>query len=289
MRIAIASCERPPVPDVDARRQIPQLAAAGHDAEPVAWTDAGARWGDYDLVWISSTWDYHERPEEFREWLRRTQAATRLENPAELVEWNMDKRYLRELEREGVRVVPTLWAAPDAAERVAAEATGAGWERVVVKPSVDLGAENLKVVSPDQVERAVAAIEGTSLVQPYLRSLEREGELSLVFFAGEFAYAVHKQPAAGDFRVQEHYGARHREVEADADAQALAERTLASLRSMRALERDPLFARVDLVRDDGGEPCLIALELIEPNLFLGVAGDDALAERFASLLTAEDL
>lgn len=240
-------------------------------------------WSRYDAAWISSTWDYHERPQEFREWLHRAGEATRLENPADLVEWNLDKRYLRELERAGVRMVPTVWAGPGSAPEAAAEAADAGWERVVVKPAIDLGAMNLKVVGPAGVEEAVAGIAGASLVQPYLPSLEREGELSLVYFRGELAHAVHKQPAAGDFRVQEQYGGRYEAAAPGEDSIAVGAETLAALTAARPLERNPLYARVDLVRDEHGEPCVIEVELIEPNLFLDVVGDRA-ADRFAALL-----
>jgi hypothetical protein len=267
---------------------LPALERAGHHGELASWSDPAVDWTGFDAIWISSTWDYHERPGEFRAWLGRAQQATRLENPAQLVEWNLDKRYLRELEDAGVRVIPTVWAEPDGAGPAAAEATEAGWERTVVKPAIDLGAANLKVVEPAGVEEAVAAIDGASLVQPYLGSLEREGELSLVYFRGELAHAVHKQPAAGDFRVQQQYGGRYSPVEPDEDSIAVGDDTLAALRMVLGAERDPLYARVDVVRDDHGEPCVIELELIEPNLFLDVVGDGA-AARFAALLTEQDL
>ncbi|MGZ5315061.1 MAG: ATP-grasp domain-containing protein [Solirubrobacterales bacterium] len=241
-------------------------------------------WSRYDAAWISSTWDYHERPREFREWLGRTGAATRLENPAPLVEWNLDKRYLRELEHAGVRVIPTVWAEPERVSEAAAEAVNAGWERVVVKPAIDLGAMNLKVVDPAGVGEAVAEIAGASLVQPYLDSLEREGELSLVYFRGALAHAVHKQPAAGDFRVQKVHGGRYEAVDADEDSIGVGEDAFARLRQVMPLDSDPLYARVDLVRDEHGEPCVIEVELIEPSLFLELIGDDA-ADRFAALLT----
>jgi glutathione synthase/RimK-type ligase-like ATP-grasp enzyme len=285
MRIAIATCESAPVPDLDSRRLVPALERAGHHGELAVWTDPDVDWAGYDAVWVSSTWDYHERADEFRRWLRRTDEAARLENPAALIEWNLDKRYLRELEEAGVGVIPTIWAEPQGAGTAAAEASDAGWERIVVKPAIDLGAANLKVTEPGGVEDAVAAIDGASLVQPYLSSLEREGEISLVYFRGELAHAVHKQPAAGDFRVQEQYGGRYSPVEPDEDSLALGEDTLAALRQIVRPGRDPLYARVDVVRDDHGEPCVIELELIEPSLFLDVVGDDA-ADRFAALLTS---
>jgi glutathione synthase/RimK-type ligase-like ATP-grasp enzyme len=273
------------VPDADARRLLPALERGGHNGELAIWSDPAVDWTGFDVIWISSTWDYHERTEEFRAWLARAQEATRLENPARVVEWNLDKRYLRELEEAGVRVIPTVWADPKGAGAAGAEAAEAGWERIVVKPTIDLGAANLKVVERTGVKEAVAAIGGASLVQPYLASLERDGELSLVYFRGELAHAVHKQPAAGDFRVQQQYGGRYAVTEADEDSIAVGEDTLEALRKVLGPQREPLYARVDVVRDDQGEPCVIELELIEPSLFLDVVGDAA-ADRFAGLLTA---
>ena len=45
----------------------------------------------------------------------------------------------------------------------------------------------------------------------------------------------------------------------------------------------PLYARVDLVRDLDGTLCTIELEVIEPSLYLELAGPEA-TERFARLL-----
>lgn len=242
-------------------------------------------WGRYDAAWISSTWDYHERPGEFRRWLARASEATRLENPAALVEWNLDKRYLRELEGQGVQVVPTIWADAERAVAAADEAAERGWDPVVVKPAVDLGAMNLRRVRPDEVEGAVASIAEPSLVQPYLPALEREGELSLVYLRGALSYAVRKVPAGGDFRVQAQYGGTYRPADAGAEAERAGERVLAALASIFPGEPAPLYARVDLVRDLDERLCVIELELIEPSLFLDVIGEEA-ADRFAALLVA---
>ena len=64
----------------------------------------------------------------------------------------------------------------------------------------------------------------------------------------------------------------------------MGEDAFARLRRVTGAHRDPLYARVDLVRDEHGEPCVIEVELIEPSLFLELLGDEA-ADRFAALLT----
>jgi hypothetical protein len=58
---------------------------------------------------VRSCWDYVPRRAEFLAWAQRV---PRLANPAEVLAWNTDKRYLRELAAAGVPVVPTTWVAP---------------------------------------------------------------------------------------------------------------------------------------------------------------------------------
>jgi hypothetical protein len=285
MRVGIATYESPDVADLDVGRVVPALERAGHAGEVVPWTDESTDWGGFDVVWLSSTWDYHEHLERFRAWLRDVDAVTDVHNPPRIVEWNLDKRYLRELEAHGVSIIPTVWGEPAEARRAADEVAASGWDRIVVKPAIDLGARNLRVVEPDGVEEAVAAIGAASLVQPYLASVESDGETSIVYFRGEYAHAVHKQPAAGDFRVQQQYGGRYTVVDPDEDSLALGEDALSALRAATGVAGDLLYARVDIVRDPHGEPRVIELELIEPSLYLDVVGDEA-ADRFAALLTA---
>ena len=94
-------------------------------------------WSAYDAVVVRSVWDYWLRVPAFTAWLgdleRRGVACW---NPVSLIRWNLDKRYLRDLEARGVPTVPTLWfdGASDAPEDVATRVAAAGWEDVVVKP-----------------------------------------------------------------------------------------------------------------------------------------------------------
>lgn len=286
MRIALATCERPPAPDVDAELLTPLLAERGAEVETPPWSDPGVDWGSFDLVKINSTWDYHERADRFREWLRGTCALTKLHNPTELVEWNMDKRYLRELEAKGLPVVPTIWVEPgkgrsgekrrDLGMEAEGEAVARGWGRAVVKPAVDLGAMRLARVPATGIAAALAKLGEPALVQPFLPSLEAEGELSIIFLGGEVAHSVRKRPADGDFRVQENYGALHEPVVPPPEGLELARSVLATL------NEPPLYGRVDMVRDLDEQLCVIELELIEPSLYLDKAAPEV-AEWLADL------
>ena len=185
-------------------------AAAGIDSDWVVWDDPRLDWSVYDAVVIRSTWDYHHAPERFLGWCDHVGSVTRLVNPAPVARWNAHKRYLVELARAGVPVVPTGLVERDSDEPLAAVAARHGWDEVVVKPAVGAGAEGaarLRVDDP-AAERAFTALRarGEVLVQPYVHEIERSGEVSVVLIAGEVTHAVRKLPADGEFRVQAEYG-----------------------------------------------------------------------------------
>ena len=101
------------------------------------------------------------------------------------------------------------------------------------------------------------------MIQPYLPSIETDGEVSLIYLGGRFSHAIRKVPQPGDFRVQPEYDGIITPHTPEPDEFAAAEAAL------KAVEEPLLYARVDLVRDLGGSPALIELELVEPDLYLG--------------------
>ena len=97
MRVALATCVHKPEPDPDEAPLALALARAGADPHVVAWDDPAARWDDFDLCVLRSTWNYPQRPDAFLAWVERVAAATRLWNPRDVVAWNLHKGYLRAL------------------------------------------------------------------------------------------------------------------------------------------------------------------------------------------------
>ncbi|HEX6152528.1 MAG TPA: hypothetical protein VFZ19_03300 [Solirubrobacterales bacterium] len=280
-RIAIATCAGYAglKQDDDLLREA--LQARGAEALSVVWDEGGTEWDAFDLCLVRSTWDYHEKYPEFLAWAGRVEAATELRNPADVIAWNSDKTYLRELAGQGVRTVPTVWVErgsdADLDEILARE----GWGEAVVKPVVDLGARNLNRARRGERSTALEDVlrRHDAMVQPFLPSLEEQGETSLIFIAGAFSHAVQKRPAAGDFRVQSIWGGTATAAEPDPQQVKLANRTLAQL------NEPPLYARVDLVKDLDGNPALIELELIEPNLYLST--QPTAAEKLADAVLAQ--
>lgn len=265
-RIAIATCADYADLKVDDELLGAALRDRGAETAAVVWDREEPEWSGFDLCLVRSTWDYHEKYGEFLEWARRVEAGTALHNPAELIVWNSDKTYLRQLGEGGVRIVPTAWVERGSGGDLEGILAAREWEEAVVKPVVDLGAKNLHRVrmgageGQDALEAVLARHD--AMVQPFLPSLEEEGETSLIYIEGGFSHAVRKRPAPGDFRVQSIWGGTVARTEPGAAQVEVAEVALAQL------DEVPLYARVDLVAGPEGEPCLIELELIEPNLYM---------------------
>jgi glutathione synthase/RimK-type ligase-like ATP-grasp enzyme len=210
------------------------------------------QWPSIGTAVIRSTWDYYERVDAFLGWADHVDAVTRLRNDGATVRWNAHKSYLLDLEAHGVRVVPTTVVRKG--ERATIPAVS-----VVVKPAVSGGAHRT-TRDATQADLDALTADTDALVQPYLPAIE-QGETSLICIDGVVQHAVHKVPAAGDYRTQEHLGAEVKPVD-PTDAQvACARAALAVPATM------PLYARVDLVGSDDG-PVLMELELIEPTLHL---------------------
>lgn len=251
------------------------LATAGITARPTPWTDhvENARaLMDYPLVLPLLVWGYHQ---DHDRWLQActtwAEAGAPLANPAETLRWNADKRYLARLSEKGVAVPQTIFADHVDAAVLEAAFAATGAEALIVKPTVSGGAwRTLRVTAGDPLDMALAdAPVGGTMIQPYLKAIETEGETSLLYFGGELSHVVNKRPgAAGEFRIQTQYGGRYQALDvAPQGALDLAERTLA------AIGEDLLYARIDMTLNADGDWVLMEAELIEPDFYLAAAPD----------------
>lgn len=270
-RVALVTYDPRPQPSKDA--DLPVLVAAlreaGAEADAVFWDDGDVDWGGYDLAVIRSTWDYSWRADEFVAWARRCGKVTRLANPAEVVRWNTDKRYLGELAEAGVPVVPTRYLAPGDPVSLPEG------QEYVVKPTSGAGARYAAryAPGPGQHKTAVRHLERmhaeglTAMVQPYMRGIDAGGERALQFFGGRLLHASRKRAVLSPDTAFDADKVAHPGLEPWTPTPAereVAERALAAVPNASEL----LYARVDLVDGDDGQPRVMELELVEPNLFL---------------------
>lgn len=268
-RVALATAAGKWELDEDGPLLLAALAAEGLAADVCVWDDEQVDWSSYDLVVIRTTWDYHDRLEEFLAW---TRSVPRLANPAPVVAWNTDKAYLARLGEAGVPVVPTTyltaldgWVPPDHA--------------FVVKPTVSAGARDTAAYAggdPAAIPHVSALLERGKvvMVQPYLHAVDSEGETAVLVFDGAVSHAARKSAVLEvGGGVPERVGRwRVGPSEAGAAEVALARQVVEVVRSWG---HDLLYARVDMLPG----PVLIELEVTEPSLFLSHApGSEA---RFA--------
>lgn len=300
-RLAIATCAELPELDQDDRLLRDALEARGVATAAVVWDDPTVDWSAYPTVLIRSTWDYTDRARQFADWTRRVEHSSALLNPAEVVAWNIDKTYLRDLEQRGLPIVPTIWLDPERnMDARAIHTRFPAFGDFVIKPTVSAGSRDTgRYEAGDTPSRMLAITHAKNLLgvgrhvmlQRYLRQVDTVGETALVYVDGQFSHAVRKSALlAGPYRREETEGVLYRrERMAPRDAseaeRAVADRVMATIPEVfPGLDRPLLYARVDLIPDDEGKPVILEVELIEPSLFLEHAPGSA--ERVAEAVEA---
>jgi glutathione synthase/RimK-type ligase-like ATP-grasp enzyme len=247
------------------------LRARGLHARWLAWDDPATL--DTDLVIVRAAWDYIERLDEFLDWTRQV---PHLLNAPDVVAWNCDKLYLRDLAAAGVPTVPSAFFAPGQRVQIPAG-------EVVVKPSVGAGSVGtLRFLDNTQAHAHAVSLQETgrtALVQPYDSRVER-GETALVFLRGEPSHAFTKGPilpAPGQAPVFDESGTYAEEqlgpAEPDFTLWDVGHAALAAAAAHLGIQiADLLYARVDLLGDTDG-PVVLELELVEPSLGWGQLDD----------------
>ncbi|ROS77030.1 hypothetical protein EDF32_1020 [Cellulomonas sp. PhB143] len=295
--MALATCSVLPRLDPDDAPLVPALEELGVEAVPAVWDDPDVDWSSFDAVVVRSTYDYSARRDEFVSWAA---SVPRILNPESVLRWNTHKFYLKDLEAAGVPVIPTLWLDPErnfSSRAIHTRMPAHG--NFVIKPVVSAGAKDTgRYQSVDAASRGLAITHVKELlaqgrhvmVQPYMTSVDTAGEARLVFVDGELAYGVTTstrltgphRPTQGLYRKES-----TRTFEPDAAQEDVARRALDVVGSAVPDAGTLLYARVDLVLGEDGEPTVIELELTEPSLFM--ASVPGAVERFAAAIAARVL
>ena len=257
------------------------LQKAGCDVQIAEWDDSKIDWASFDIALLRSAWDYAERVSEFLVWVEKASKLTHVLNPPALVRWNTDKHYLAQLSKAGVAIVPSTFVEPgeDAGGAIRTFLALHAHAELVVKPAIGAGSRDTARHRRGEPGPAVAHVRRlledrrSVLLQPYLERVDRDGETALMFFEGRFSHAIRKGPLLppGGTATTGLFAAETSPPRVPgADEMRLAERVVAAVPF-----GTPLYARVDLIRDDKGAPCLLELELTEPSLFFLHAAESA--------------
>jgi len=298
-KVALVTCRQFPELEAFDAVLVPRLKLMGIAAVPAIWDDPSVDWDSFDMSVVRSTWDYAARRDEFVAWAK---SVPRLVNPASALEWNTDKHYLLDLQARGVRVVSTLWLEPDksySARLLHTRFPAMG--DFVLKPAVasgSVGAGRYTANDPYLRGRAISharhlLAEGHSvMVQRYIPSVDKLGEVSMVYLEGRYAYAVQKaamlkgpEEDTGRLYQEETLMGGYTPTEKE---RALGDRVIeAGLDALDQPLKPFLYARVDLVQAEDGEPVLLELEVTEPSLFpeLATGGIDMVCRAIAGRLS----
>jgi len=257
------------------------LLALGWKMHMVSWRDKTVNWNDYAAVIIRSTWDYQDDASKFLHLLNKIeQSSAHLENSLKTVQWNIDKKYLHELEANKVNIVKTLWRENLSEQKIPDYFNELDVEQLVIKPRISANADNTFWLTKQNFQTFIPQLEqafatNDFLVQPFMESVINEGEYSLFYFNGQYSHCILKTPKDSDFRVQEEHGGQLTSITPEKTLITHAE---VAMRAIEAQIGMPLYARVDFVRCATGF-ALMEAELIEPSLYFNM--DAHSATRFA--------
>lgn len=276
-----------PNPEIHASDQLIAdiLAQRGVTVVAAPWDDPSVDWSAFDAAVIRSTWNYFDMPVEFTAWLNHIEAVgLPLMNPLKIIRWNMVKTYLRQMESEGVRVVPTVWVEQQTAPALAEIVAERGWGDILLKSTISGGAKGIhKVPAGKAAENQAVLVEMAQhcpiMIQPVLPEI-RDGEISILFAGGKFSHSVRKFPADDNIFVQQRYGG-HEVVYHPSEALIAEAAGVLEVARKLAGEQTIVYARVDGVLIDG-QFTLMELEVLEPALFLNYAPE--VAEKFATAI-----
>jgi hypothetical protein len=264
--VALASSGRYVAGHPEVELLLAALSESGVVAVTKAWDDKRVQWHDFDLVVVRACWDYHKRHVDFLKWAK---ALPQLANPYAILRWNIDKRYLRDLEANSMPIIPTIW---DVSSVIDLPKFG-DW---VVKPVISAGSDDVfHVTSRSRLTHKVnllAARGCTPIVQQYVREIELFGELSLIYIGGDRSHSVIRSVRPGYFSsgpsVSASFGLSCPLPYPYSKAWLFGDSVLHAACSLSGIHNNPLYGRVDLVARGKQDLMILEVEMIEPSLFL---------------------
>lgn len=231
----------------------------------IFWEDENIDWRQYDLVTPLMAWNYPQNLDKFLACLDEIEAANvRLANPQKFVRDNFDKGYLVRLAAEGAPIPPSLEVSADDEAAILASFDALDCDEIIIKPRIGAGAwRQARLKRGENLPCREDLPPDFALIQPFIKSVGEQGELSMLFMGGEFSHALMKTPKAGDYRTQTRWGAREYNITPPPKALEAAKTILRAYDKQNELS----YARIDLVEAENGDWLLMEMEIIEPYLY----------------------
>jgi glutathione synthase/RimK-type ligase-like ATP-grasp enzyme len=231
-----------------------------------SWSDNSFDWSTAHYVVFRTTWDYFDRFAEFEVWLNATAEKTQFINSINLLKWNLDKHYFRDLLQAGVNTVETYYFKKGTSQLLSNLFVELKLNEAVLKPTISGSARhtyrlNLANVAKHNDIFSELIQHEDMMLQPFQYDIINKGEVAFMLMNGIFTHAVLKKSKPGDFRVQDDFGGTLHDYTPTSEEIAFAEKAVA------ACSEKPLYARVDIINDNNGQLAVMELEIIEPELW----------------------
>jgi glutathione synthase/RimK-type ligase-like ATP-grasp enzyme len=231
------------------------------------WDDPNFNWAGTEYVLFRTPWDYFNRYSEFAPWLEEAGKVTKFLNPIDIINWNIDKHYMLDLEKAGINIPPTVFIEPGDKRSLTEITSNLNWREFILKPAISGGAWHTYRMNKENIaehEEIFGELikERSMLVQEYQESISSKGEVSYMVIGGKFTHAVLKKGKGQDFRVQENFGGTVHDYSPTAEEIAFAQLVVKKARS------GIIYARVDVMWDNDNKLSLGELEVFEPALWL---------------------
>ena len=230
------------------------------------WNDTNFNWSSTKSAIFRSTWDYFDQFSNFRNWLELVKEQCYLINPYEQINWNLDKHYLLDLQKLDLPIVESVFVSKKTQLNLETISKSKNWKDIVIKPTISGAARHTYHLKNDEIKKfqdkwLSLTNNEDFMVQEFQKNILSSGEIAVMLFGGEYSHSVLKKAKKGDFRVQDDFGGSVEIINPSLEIIELAEKTVKSLKTM------PLYARVDIIFDNGSNPVISELELIEPELW----------------------
>lgn len=230
------------------------------------WNDTNFNWSSTKSAIFRSTWDYFDQFSNFRNWLELVKEQCYLINPYKQINWNLDKHYLLDLQKLDLPIVESVFVSKKTQLNLETISKSKNWKDIVIKPTISGAARHTYHLKNDEIkkfqEKWISLTNNEDfMVQEFQKNILSSGEIAVMIFGGEYSHSVLKKAKKGDFRVQDDFGGSVEKINPSLKIIELAEKTVKSLKTM------PLYARVDIIFDNGNNPVISELELIEPELW----------------------
>jgi glutathione synthase/RimK-type ligase-like ATP-grasp enzyme len=247
------------------------LEEMGWICDQVPWdTNKLIDWDQYDSVIIRSTWNYQENFLKFINVLKEINSSSAdLQNPIDIVEWNLNKQYLKDFENKNIKIVPSQWFNNFIPKEIIQSFLNFNSKKIIIKPCISANADYTYILEEKTALSKLNTlkkdfIDKEFIIQPFIQDIKNEGEYSLIYFGNTLSHVLLKTPKVGDFRVQEEHGGTLKSIINPEQALIRFGKNV-----INKLPRACLYSRVDIVRNKN-EFLLMEVELIEPSLYFNM-------------------